>query len=288
METNICIHPKVTELQTICEELKQSFAGLIGEYDRIKDKILPTIEKLYQVEFGQEIHELMQAEFDVKAMKYRISKLQIAVNHNEKISLDKVEAEIKTEFVDWLKRIAEQEIKNESAELYLSGGFLSAEESCKLQSIYRELARLLHPDVANNFDERKNELWLMVSEAYKDGDLERLVGLKMICELETGFSDEKFKPENSIERFEKIIDELKIKIEKYVKAIAELRKSETFILGENLEDREWLGEQHNIFKANIVYQKSELEKLQARFLQLLAEVSVEESNSDEWDEIIEL
>lgn len=291
MVNEIIIHPKIHKLRQECEEFKQTLVGLIGEHDKIKFKIFPTIETFYQAEFGRKIAELLRAEFEVAAMKYRIEKVQTAINHGESVSPERIESEIESEFDDWQKRIAEQEFECEYAEEILREGFLTAEETRELNQIYRDLARKLHPDVAENYDERKKDLWLMVSEAYQESDLERLKGLKIVCELEAEFSDEKYEAENSIERLEKELSKLKTQVEEFVFAIEKLRKSETYILGENLKDSEWVAEQHDIFKMQIKTQKETLEDLEALFQELLREVLIEErqnfrETSDDWDEII--
>src|SRR5262249_45758370 len=50
-----------------------------------------------------------------------------------------------------------------------------------LKQLYRDLARLLHPDTGAAQDERTRGLWLEVQQAYTEQDLPRLKALSALC-----------------------------------------------------------------------------------------------------------
>lgn len=168
MKTEITIHPKISELRTACENLSEGLAGLIVERDRLKNKVLPTIDLIYNSKFGEMIKCLLTLEYESRAMKRRLELVQASINRGEKVFPLEIERQIEIEFQAFLAKISAQEMKNHEAEFLKNCDVLSLTESRELQTIYRQLAKKLHPDFATNRTELHQELWLQVSDALRE------------------------------------------------------------------------------------------------------------------------
>lgn len=67
-----------------------------------------------------------------------------------------------------------------------------APEPCvRIKHVYRTLVRRLHPDMIDQADAGKQDLWHAVQDAYQTRDLERLEALLARCDMEEGVLSEK-------------------------------------------------------------------------------------------------
>jgi len=116
------------------------------------------------------------------------------------------------------------------------------ESSAELKSIYRELAKLVHPDLALDQAEKERRHLLMqqVNEAYQAGDIKKL---RDILESEK-MSPERVKGDDIGSSLVKIIRKI-AQIEKRIEVvklrIAELWKTEMFLLKEKVKAERAIG-----------------------------------------------
>lgn len=281
MKTELKIHPIIFELRTECENLREGLAGLIVERDRLKNKFLPLVEIEYAAKLGELMKCLLTLEYESRAMKRRIELVQAKINRNEPINPAEIESRIQCEFQDFLDKIEKQEIKNREAEFLERCEYLSAEESRELQTLYRRLAKKLHPDFAENRTAKHQEIWLQVSAAYQENDLETLRSFDLVIDalLET---ETVFQTESSLEILEKQKSKIKDQTEKIIREVAEIRISEKFRVWENLNDAVWCEKQRESLCRQIKDENKLLQKLTEIFQNLLSEIR----SDDDWAEII--
>ncbi len=60
------------------------------------------------------------------------------------------------------------------------------ETGTRIKTLYRDLARRLHPDCRKETNERYDEIWHEVQTAYRENNLERMEVLSSLCNIHTG------------------------------------------------------------------------------------------------------
>jgi ElaB/YqjD/DUF883 family membrane-anchored ribosome-binding protein len=110
------------------------------------------------------------------------------------------------------------------------------EPSQELKALYRELAKLVHPDLALDQEEkqRRHKLMQEVNDAYQAGDLKRLRDI---------LASEKMSPErvkgddigSSLVKIIRKIAQIDKRIEEVLSNIAELAKSDMYLLRERVK-----------------------------------------------------
>ena len=104
---SLIIHPEV-------EKLKERLSQLIFEYDYLINQICPKIEIEYVLEFGLFEYELYKLELKIDKLKRKIQLIQIELNHENEIDLNKID-----------EILARELKKNEKKWMICSGHFLT-------------------------------------------------------------------------------------------------------------------------------------------------------------------
>lgn len=258
----LVLHPSVLQLRLECETLRKELAKLIVEREFLQKTVLPRLAAEFQLKLGSLEYEAFMLEVETRELKRRIELLQSARNRNEKVSLKKIEKQIRREFAEWRERVAEMAEEYKSAKEYSEIPTLSAEATKELQTLYRRLARQLHPDVASVVTERTNALWLQVSEAYTRGDLEELRALNLLVES----SSNELMPErdSSLDALRKQKLQLQEQLHRILRLLSAIKESPEYRIRELLEDDEYIEHHKSELRRKIEWlseYKRELEKL---------------------------
>ncbi|GAB6169569.1 hypothetical protein JCM1393_20290 [Clostridium carnis] len=104
----------------------------------------------------------------------------------------------------------------------------------KIKSIFRKLAKKLHPDINKNLDEEMFDLWIKVQEAYENNDLISLIILEGIA------NNEEINEDIKVNDIENNIKSLKIKIEEIKNTIDNDVKEFPLNIEELIYDEEYI------------------------------------------------
>ncbi len=136
----------------------------------------------------------------------------------------------------------------------------------ELKSLYRELAKLLHPDLTLDPDEkaRRHRLMQQINEAYQAGDLKKLNDI---------WEAEKNNPENikgddigsSLIRVIRKIAQIEKRIAELEGNISELQKTDLYILLEAVQKKnengiDWLTQMSTELASHIVFLQNQIDK----------------------------
>ena len=298
---SLTVHPEAKKIRHQTRQLQAEIARLIVERDHLKKIVAPQIFVVYQSKIGTLELRVFQFECDIRAFVRRIELANAALNRDEKPIYAQIEREIETEFAAWRKQIAEQIRTVKAAKELEDLPTMNRAESRELQTLYRKLAFLLHPDIIDNTDERRAKLWLQVAEAYQNGDLQTLRTIRLLVGDESEFLENNFAGENS-----NIIDnpktrnaELKQICEKFLDEINEIKTSAPYIWHKILDDAVQLEKCQNDLREKIEIQREKRQQFVEHWTEILrfaedsANVQIPDEpleifagNKDSWAEII--
>lgn len=213
----LIIHPEVANL-------KDQLAQLIFQYDNLISHVGPEIERQYVLEFGRYEYKLYELELNIDKLRRKLQLIQIEINHENPIDLDKIEKILQEEFEEYEKQVQAQidEIK------FLEENNpekLSESDTKKLKKLYRMLVKKLHPDLNPNQTFFELNLFYRAVYCFEHGDLKGLESVAAVL------------PENAGEETSPI-DDLKRLIEEYEDKIMELKEKYPFNKRELLEDED--------------------------------------------------
>ena len=119
-----------------------------------------------------------------------------------------------------------------------------------MKKIFRNIAKVLHPDVNPDMSQEQLEIWHLFYAAYKEGNLDKLKALEVV------YADDimKFQKENEEISEEDILLQtamLKQGILELEEQIQELNGEFPFTIADQIRDDEWVEEQQTLLKKEI-------------------------------------
>ena len=214
---SLIIHPEV-------EKLKDQLSQLIFEYDYLINQICPEIERQYVLEFGLFEYELYKLELKIDKLKRKIQLIQIEINHENEVDLNKIDEILAHEFEEYEKQLQAQIDEIKSLE-DIKTKELSDEEFKKLKKLYKLLIKRLHPDLNPNQTFLEYNLFLSTVKHFENGDLKGLESISAIL------------PEKGAEEISEI-DDLKNLVEEYEKRICDVKKDYPYNKKGLLDDKD--------------------------------------------------
>ena len=171
--------------------LSRSIAiDLLVEIDDIRLRQIPIITAEYEVKIGCWQAELLRAQIAVRRAKRKLELARVYENRDEKIDIVACEHQLDEELREWHdKLVATMARYKEAVGFKSSLKPLSANKFNSVKSLYRKLAKRLHPDLHPGNPEAA-ELFLMANQAYENGEFEVLESLEVATRNFEGYGDE--------------------------------------------------------------------------------------------------
>lgn len=148
------------------------FEELLIKRDNLRKQAF-LYEKEYIRVFGDLIIELFKKKIDCIKKRKTIEYCQIKVNYGGKIDAGDLNWFIQNEMKEFNEKLDDLLEENEAAK---NTGEISEAELMQIKKIYRNVAKMIHPDInpyVNDSDVLK-DLWQRVSIAYKCNDLKEI------------------------------------------------------------------------------------------------------------------
>lgn len=245
---SLIIHPEV-------EKLKDQLSQLIFEYDYLINQICPKIERQYVLEFGLFEYELYNLELKIDKLKRKIQLIQIEINHENEVDLNKIDEILAREFEEYEKQLQAQVDEIKSLE-DIKTKKLSDEEFKKLKKLYKLLIKKLHPDLNPNQTFLEYNLFLSTVKHFENGDLKGLESISAIL------------PEKGAEEISEI-DDLKNLIGEYEKRICDVKKDYPYNKKELLDDKDSGNEYKQMLIELIDDRKQKIKELENKINELI-------------------
>ena len=171
---------------------------------------------------------------------------------------------------------SEDEKKESGEDSFTSQGGKRINPVERLKQLYRKIVKLLHPDVHPNLTEREKELFRMATEAYRNGDLERMEKIWEEIQLSgadgAAFTDS---PENTA-FLRRLLMKLRMRVRELTAEITRLHSSFPYTIKDFLADDRAVEEKQEDLRRQI-QEVREADKALQEFIDLLKQKMEEEN-----------
>ncbi|MBU2529904.1 MAG: hypothetical protein KKD35_02595 [Elusimicrobia bacterium] len=241
------------ELEKVISEKEKELNELIDKIEQLKID-LTIVKQEYEVKVGRLYLKLDEVDLEILKFKkiedliskgFSFEEAQRLVEETLKKRREQIEEEY--------KKLDEEEKDIESRKS------ISEEEKAELKKLWYKLAHKFHPDKANGSEKMMKK----INKAYVDGDIETL---RAIDQNETGADIEV----KTIEALKNKLEVLGKSIEKINQKLEQLKRSEWYILKENIkkakkQKRDILSELAEKLLDDIAKKENQLDKLKKRY-----------------------
>ena len=220
------------------DELEKEAEHILLEYTRI---------------FGDISAEIFKLKIDCIALKKSISYCITAKNRGESVSQEKLREYIAGKMAAYQAELEEMVRQNE---LSKKGEKISVFQAKEIKRIYREIAKILHPDISNITEKHPPlaDLFQRVLIAYHCNDYKEIKELEVLVNRALEKIGE--------EKFELVIPDVDAKIAELEEEIQRITTTEPYTFRELLDDSERVRQKMTAFEEerdSYVNYKAELE-----------------------------
>lgn len=198
--TTIILFPDFEKLKNEIEKMRTELSMLMLEHDELKFVICRNIETAYMLKLGSIEYKTLETHCAALRLKRKVELIQAKKNRQEKIILSDIEKMLDHEFEEFRRKLDEQIAKMNEAIKRSRLRCLTPEETKEIKKLYRQIVKVLHPDINPDITEAQLMLFENAVKAFDDGDLETM---RIISEM---VGNEPL-PENNKDAMKRLKDE---------------------------------------------------------------------------------
>lgn len=277
--TQLIVHPHVEALQKQVNTHHRTLGSLVEQRMHITFEELPALRHRYSELFGDLEREVEHRTLEMCERKRLVELFALKLDRGQKLDQKTIELTMKVvfkEFEEIRSRVMRETAKaSRKAE---GKGFMGSDISVntdpdagrmqkrrELQSLYRKLAKQLHPDTRRTDNPLTRTWWELVQRSYERHDLNALrTLLNIVGNAESANPDTSAEP--SIVLLEKERRTLERAIRTERERLRTLREEEPYSIREQLNNEAWIAAQRQALEKEIEEVGSETAKCD-QFLQ---------------------
>lgn len=231
----------VREIIRVNNASYSKYEELLAKRDELKKKSF-LYYQAYIREFGDLILEVYQTKIECIKKKKTIEFYQRTINQGGVIDRAALDAYLSQEMKDYQKQLDDM-IKTNNASKNV--GAVSEMDLLKIKSIYRKIAKLIHPDINTivNDSEKLMDLWNRVVIAYQCNALKEIQELEVLVH--------KALEQLGIDELEIDIPDINTKIDDLLKEIHDIETTNPYMYKFLLEDIEAIQEKKDSLKQEL-------------------------------------
>ena len=247
------------------EALKEQVASQIEMYMHLVSTVGPNLKSRYMMLVGQLECQAAKLETDVRRWKRRFALRQQYLNRGEKPDLVAIEAQLDSEFSDYLAKLAASIMEAKNAALRWNEKKMSDTDTNSIRYAYLKAVKKLHPDLNKELSESAKDLWNQIQAAYHKKDWNHLKFLVSLVDgIAAGVPGFAETPDG-IKAMREACDQLEAKSREIAKQIADLKANPPFSHETLLADPEKLEHKQNGIKEKIATLKAAVKKYERRW-----------------------
>ncbi len=208
----------------------------LGDYEHyeellfMKERLVKEADDIlleYTRLFGKKNIELFKLRIECIELKKRISYCVAAINRGEKPDIEAINVLISAEMLGYKNELELLKLQQHVA---ASSRHVSAYEVQRVKKIYRDIAKLIHPDInpATAGDEELKDIWEKVQSAYQRNDLDTLEDLSVMVN--------KILRDKGLDHSKIMVDDLDEKIRRLEERIEDIVTHEPYTYLELIND----------------------------------------------------
>ncbi len=243
---SLAIPPELAAMRARWEALRTELAILLTERDDLEERILPNLEAEYAVKLGD--LELARLRLDVETRRLRrvLELSQARLNQGQLPDLRQIERQVEAELDEWTRQIEEKQTGLRSARLRMAS-LVTLKVAAEVRSLFRLLARKLHPDLNPGLGTSESALWRRAKDAYARGDAEELRALAALVDQAPAVSD----GELARDEWKRRCDELEARVAVEIARTDEWKRSRGFERLSRVRDPIWVAERRAALESEI-------------------------------------
>lgn len=234
MDNSLIELNNIREKKELLEKLNNEYLLRFQEYEDLIKKEKLSLESIYLMNFGGLINKKFELNLEYRKIKAKLNKIISALNSNIQVDLNKIDIELDIELEIFQKEVKDFKEKLKNSKDYFNSPLLTDEEAKEVKSIFRYLAKKLHPDIVGDIGEKAEQLWQQVLDAYDNNNLVTLIVIKDIFD-----GNENINSKNKINLDEQI-EKIKNAISNIEKNILKAKNEFPFNIEDKLYDKDFI------------------------------------------------
>lgn len=265
----VVVHPEVQPLRDKVRALHEELRVTLDDWHRLCTEERPRLHALYHQHFGKLEHELQLSALKSAELFRRVELLSIKVQRGETLTrqiIDLINQVVDAEYSRLAMRIREAfEIDTELRERAATSGKSTASDA-ELASMYRTLAKQLHPDVASGSLATDSTIWHRVQQAYATKNVSQMKSLLSMLGAESILREGA--EDWDMQRWSAEADRLATRVRVEQRKLNRLRSEEPFTLEAMLANEQQRERHQKELIALIEAKKRDIEENTLRYREL--------------------
>ncbi len=235
------------KLKKELELLKTEYVKLLNDKDVLLSWGKPQLEALYNTRIGAHKLRLLEIQLQIKALKRKIELVRACVNQNRIPDFNEIELTIAAELAEAQLQIMQTADSVENSK-HLLKNLDSPQRSAELRTIFRSIAKNLHPDVNPDLTEEQLKIWHLFLSAYKEGDLDKMKAMQLVYEKELNVQGA---DTLSQEQLSLAIESIKQGCKLLQDEVLAIRNDFPFTIENLIKDENWVSEEAEKMKTQL-------------------------------------
>jgi hypothetical protein len=231
------------------QELLERMPLLEEEKEQLLNHLLPMLNAKYLELVGENKVELLNYQLEAYMLRRKMEMIRAAINRGSPILIEVIDTLVEAEVKEQREKLEQEAQKYQQALQLVKAPALDKKDADELRQLYYRLARLLHPDMNPDLTVEQQALWLQVSEAYREGNLERMRGLMVLAE--SGQPIVATEVSSSVEELVRRANYLQMVIDANLEQIGRIKSSFPYTHLEQFDDTAWVAQQNSMIREAI-------------------------------------
>lgn len=259
----ICLND-IKEKKKTLEKLNKKYIEVFEEKEELLNKEKISLEAKYLSLFGALLKKKIELNIDFRTLKYRLNLIMTYINKDEEVNEKEIEKTLKEKLKEYYKELRSFKYKMAYAKELMKSPLVTEEELKEIKSIFRKLAKKLHPDLVGEQSGEEKLLWEKTLLAYENNDL---LTLKIIVDIV--LNELELKDDIHVKDIDERIEEISEKINELKQIIEEVQNDFPFDIREELNDTDFINEKKREIGDEIKELKEKIEVLNNKIESIL-------------------